>query len=137
MHVDSVVEQARERQFSDTGKMEGKRIDRSVFVGLGVLLAASAAHAAPSCHGLSATVMNFAAYDVFAGLPNDTATATISYSCPPPASPTVQISAGNGGSFNPWRTMTLTGGTDTLNYNVYFDPGRTVIWGTTALSVPQ
>jgi spore coat protein U-like protein len=99
------------------------------------LLVASAARAAPSCHSISVTTLAFGNYDVYATTPLDTA-GTILYSCPPPALPTVSISAGNGGSYSP-RLMQLTGGTETLQYNVYVDAARTTVWGATPISVAQ
>jgi spore coat protein U-like protein len=107
----------------------------SVRAALAISLCLSfAARAATSCHGISVTPLAFGSYDVYATAPLDSA-GTISYSCPPPLLPTVTISAGNGGSYNP-RLM-QSSGTDTLAYNVYVDAARTQIWGATAISVAQ
>ncbi len=95
----------------------------------------AAARAAPSCHGISVTALAFGNYDVYGAAPLDSV-ATISYSCPPPAVPVVDISAGSAGSFSP-RRMTLTGSTDTLAYNVYVDAARTIVWNNTPVAVPQ
>ena len=106
--------------------------------GLALLLvfgAAAAARAAPSCHNITVTTLAFGNYDVYSATPLDSA-GTISYSCPPPAVPVVDISAGNSGSFSP-RAMSLTGSADTLKYNVYTDAARTTVWGSTPLAVPQ
>lgn len=100
-----------------------------------VLSIPAAARAAPSCHGISVTTLAFGNYDVYSSAPLDSS-ATISYNCPPPAVPFVDISAGSSGSFTA-RTMTLPGSTDTLAYNVYVDAARTIIWGSTPVSVPQ
>src|SRR4051794_32172125 len=114
-----------------------KRIDKSVLVGLGVLLwmAPLAARAAPSCHGLSATAIIFPNYDVYYGSDTD-GTTTITYNCPPPALPTVTITGGNSGLQDP-RWMIRIGSPDTLLYNLYSDPARSQIWGSTAVSVAQ
>jgi spore coat protein U-like protein len=100
-----------------------------------VCLAGAAARANPTCHGISVTTLAFGNYDVYSTTPLDTA-GTIFYSCPPPILPTVEISAGNGGSYSP-RLMQLAGGTETLQYNVYVDAARTTVWGATPISVPQ
>lgn len=98
------------------------------------LVLASAARAAPSCHGISVTSLAFGNYDVYSAAPLDSA-GTISYNCPPPATPLVDISAGGASSFNP-RLMQLTGGTETLAYNIYVDAARTSVW-ISGISVPQ
>ncbi|MCA1829254.1 MAG: spore coat U domain-containing protein, partial [Myxococcales bacterium] len=86
-------------------------------------VAAGAARAAPSCRGISVTTLAFGNYDVYSATPLDSA-GTISYSCPPPAVPSVSISAGNANSFSP-RRMQQNAGADTLAYNVYVDAART------------
>src|SRR3954471_23318229 len=101
---------------------------------LAVTAAGAAAHAAPSCHGISVTSLAFGNYDVYASTPLDSA-GTISYSCPPPALPSVDISAGTAGSFSP-RRMKPSTGTDTLAYNVYVDAARTSVW-ISGVAVPQ
>ena len=129
------MEQTSERQIFGTLKSEGKRIDRSYFVGLAITLSlvSAQAFAAPSCRNIVANPMTFPAYSVYTATPTDTFT-TITYDCPPPATPAVDITAGGGGSFNP-RLMSF--GADKLAYNVYFDSGYGQIWGATPLSVPQ
>jgi spore coat protein U-like protein len=93
---------------------------------LAMTAAAASAHAAPSCHGISVTALAFGNYDVYTSTPLDSA-GTISYNCPPPAVPFVDISAGSAGSFSP-RRLKRTAGTDTLAYNVYVDAARTTVW---------
>ncbi|MGZ6141844.1 MAG: Csu type fimbrial protein [Myxococcales bacterium] len=100
-----------------------------------VLFGAAAARAAPSCRGISVSGLVFGSYDVYSATPLDSA-ATISYSCPPPAVPVVDISAGGSGSFS-LRRMSQAGLADTLAYNVYVDAARTTVWGSTPVSVPQ
>jgi spore coat protein U-like protein len=107
---------------------------RGTLLAAAIALAAPfAARAAPSCKSITVTALAFGLYDVYSTLPNDTK-GTISYSCPPPTVPNVDITAGNGGSFNP-RLMGGPGG-EKLAYNVYYDSGRSQIWGPTPLSVP-
>ena len=108
---------------------------RRAIVAASFLLAASAAQAAPSCKNLSVTALAFGNYDVYSAAPTDSS-GTISYSCPPPALPTVTIDAGlafGGGT----RRMTATAGGDFLAYEVYVDAARTVVWSSTPISVPQ
>jgi spore coat protein U-like protein len=69
--------------------------------------------------------VSFGSYDVFAGAPTDT-TGTVSFTCTGNADVTITLSKGGSSTFNP---RTLSGGTDTLNYNLYKDGARTTIWG--------
>jgi spore coat protein U-like protein len=70
----------------------------------------------------------FGSYDVFSSGPLDT-TATVSYKCSPPVTtPTISLSAGGGGAFNP-RRMTGPSVGSTADYNLYLDAARTTIWG--------
>ena len=108
---------------------------RLMFLGAIVFAAATGAGAAPSCKNITVTTLAFGNYDVYAAAPLDSA-GTISYSCPPPTVPAVDISAGGSGSFSP-RRMRQTAGTDTLAYNVYVDAARTTVWGSTPVPVTQ
>src|SRR5437763_8256035 len=108
---------------------------RLMFLGASAVAAATGAGAAPSCKTITVTTLAFGNYDVYAATPLDSA-GTISYSCPPPATPAVDISAGGSGSFSP-RRMRQTAGTDTLAYNVYVDAARTTVWGSTPVPVTQ
>jgi len=130
----TLVGRAGRRQLFDGEKTVKKRIDKSYFVGLAVtlILAAGAARAAPSCKNIVANPLNFPAYDVYNATATDTST-TVAYSCPPPATPAVDISAGGGGSFNP---RLMSNGVSKLAYNVYVDSTRTQIWGATPIAVP-
>ncbi len=84
--------------------------------------------AAVSCKNITVTPLAFGNYDVYGATPLDTA-GTISYSCPPPLTPTVTID--NGLSFaNGNRRMSL-GGADFLEYQVYVDAARTTVWSAT------
>jgi spore coat protein U-like protein len=131
----TLIVPAGNRQLFGGEKTEKKRIDKSYFVRLAVtlILAAGAARAAPSCRNIVANPLNFPAYDVYNATATDTST-TVAYSCPPPTTPAVDISAGGGGSFNP-RLMSF--GANQLAYNVYVDSTRTQIWGATPVAVPS
>jgi len=107
---------------------------RIPFAATALAILATAAHAAPSCHGISVTSLAFGNYDVYSNAPLDSA-GTISYSCPPPALPTVDISTGGANSFSP-RLMKPGSGADTLAYNVYVDAARTTVW-ISGISVAQ
>ena len=94
---------------------------------------AGAAQAAPSCKNISVTALAFGNYDVYNATPTDSA-GTITYSCPPPTTPTVTIDAGlapSGGM----RRMTLGAGTDWLSSDIFTDAARTVVWSSTPVSV--
>jgi spore coat protein U-like protein len=98
------------------------------------VLAASPALAAPNCKSLSVTALAFGNYDVYNAVPTDSA-GTISYSCPPPTTPTVTIDAGLAFA-NGRRRMTAGGGGDFLSYDIFVDASRTVVWSSTPVSVP-
>ena len=74
---------------------------------------------------ISTTSVSFGSYDVFASTPTDT-TGTVSFTCTGNADVTITLTKGSSSTFNP---RTLSGGTDTLNYNLYKDAARTSIWG--------
>jgi spore coat protein U-like protein len=90
---------------------------------------------------IATTPVSFGAYDVFASTPTDT-TGTVSFTCTGNADVTITLSKGGSSTFNP---RTLSGGADTLNYNLFRDAARTTIWGDgtgstatyTLLSVPN
>src|SRR3954469_2454503 len=105
-------------------------------VALGIALcAALPARAAPSCHGISVTPLSFGSYDVYGAVPVDSA-GTISYNCPPPATPAVTIDLGLAFG-NGRRRMALGFGSEFLEYEVYVDAARTAVWSSSnPLSVP-
>jgi spore coat protein U-like protein len=74
---------------------------------------------------ISTTSVNFGSYDVFAGSPTDT-TGTVSLTCTGNADVTITLSKGASSTYN---SRKLSGGSDTLNYNLYRDAARTTIWG--------
>lgn len=86
------------------------------------------------CHAFNCSVSTTPVafrYDVFAPSPSDS-TGSITVSCSNPAQKpipvTISISSGKSGTFNP-RQMTAAIGTDRLNYYLFTDPSRTIIWG--------
>jgi spore coat protein U-like protein len=105
------------------------RVGRRLLAGAVVLLAhAALPSAARAACTVSATGVNFGAYDVFAATPNDS-TGTVTYRC---ASPDRGVSialspGGSGTSTN--RQMGNGAGTDRLAYNLFFDATRSAIWG--------
>jgi len=80
---------------------------------------------------VSATPVSFINYDVFSTIPTYS-TGTVSVSCNNPGNKpmpvTIAISSGSSGTFNP-RLMNAAIGTDRLNYFIFTDATRTVIWG--------
>ena len=101
---------------------------------IAAVAAASSAQAAPNCKNLTVTALAFGNYDVYNATPTDSA-GTISYSCPPPTTPTVTIDAGQAFA-NGRRRMTLAGGTDWVSYDIFVDAARNTVWSSTPVSVP-
>ena len=97
-------------------------------------MVSSSAHAAPSCKNITVTALAFGSYDVYNAVATDSA-GTISYSCPPPTTPTVTIDAGLAFA-NGQRRMTLTPATDWLSYDIFVDAARTIVWSSTPVAVP-
>jgi spore coat protein U-like protein len=94
-------------------------------VGLAHAIAPGAAEAACT---ISATAVNFGAYDVFAAPPDD-AVGTVTYRCgAPDRNVSITLSTGGSGSYAA-RQLRPAAGPDRLNYNLYRDAARTQIWG--------
>lgn len=66
----------------------------------------------------------FGTYNPFSSAPLDGA-GTITITCPSQTSYTVSLSTGNG----TYAGRLMQSGTETLEYNLYTDSGRTTIWG--------
>lgn len=96
------------------------------------LLAPVAAQAAPSCRNLAAAAITFPAYDVYAAAAT-TATGTITYSCPPPAAPTITIDYGL--HANGTQRQMLGPGGDLLSYDICQDAACAQPWGLTPVAV--
>ncbi len=95
-----------------------------LLAGVLALTTAGRTSAAPSCRNLSAAGVSFGSYNPLSPLPLD-AVGTVSYDCPPPAAPVITLSRGASPTYTP-RQMT---GLDALQYNLYVDAARTLIWG--------
>jgi spore coat protein U-like protein len=74
---------------------------------------------------ISTTSVSFGNYDVFTITPLDT-TGTITYQCDFVVLPTITLSRGVSSTFNP---RTMQSGAATLNYNLFIDAARLLIWG--------
>jgi spore coat protein U-like protein len=96
-------------------------------IGLLCLLLAGEAGAACS---VSATGVNFGAYDVFVASPSDsTGTVTVTCDQAPPVDVVIAIGpSGTSGGFNP-RQMRSASSPDRLNYNLFVNAGRSTVWG--------
>jgi spore coat protein U-like protein len=79
---------------------------------------------------VSATGVNFGAYDVFVTTPLDsTGTVTVTCDQAPPADITISIGpSGTSGGFIP-RQMRSASSSDRLNYNLFINAGRSTVWG--------
>ncbi len=88
---------------------------------IGLLQVPSVANA--NC-SVTANGLIFGSYDVFDSSHNDS-TGTINVTCSIETSYTLKLSQGNG-SFSE-RTMESAG--QFLSYNIYTDPGRSIVWG--------
>lgn len=92
-----------------------------------LVLFATGAHAACS---VSAGPLSFGPYNPLSPA-GSTTSGVITVTCDqaPPPIVTVEISpSGVSGGFFP-RRMQRAGGSDTLDYNLYLDPGLTTVWG--------
>jgi spore coat protein U-like protein len=77
----------------------------------------------------SSTLVDFGAYTSISGTAD--ALGTLNLNCTPgilglPVSYSIAFGAGSAGSFNPRK---FTGAAGTLNYNLYRDPTRLLVWG--------
>ena len=81
--------------------------------------------------GVTTTPVNFINYDVFSLSPTYS-TGLVAVSCnnpgQQPLTVTISINSGGSGTFNPRQMKAMTG-TDRLNYYLFTDASRTVIWG--------
>jgi spore coat protein U-like protein len=71
--------------------------------------------------------VSFGTYNIFGGTPLDS-TGQLAWRCSFLTFPTVRITLTKGGSttYNPRR---MRSGSETLNYNLFTDSARTVVWG--------
>jgi len=90
---------------------------------LGTLLAPAPARAACT---ISTVGVAFGAYNSLAATPDD-GTGTVEAAChPSDQSPIVEFGSGQSGTALARR---MSGGTDMLDYNLYTDVNRTIVWG--------
>ena len=83
---------------------------------------------AASCT-VSATAMAFGTVNTLAATADD-ATSTMSVTCTPGTAWTATAGLGSGtGATFAVRKMTVAATTNTLNYTLYTDSGRTIVWG--------
>jgi len=104
-------------------------VKRSVSI-VSILVSLFLARGAESACNVTASGVNFGSYDAASSMPADsTGSVTVSCDRNPPTDVTVTIGpSGNSGAFNP-RSMRRGGGPDRLNYNLYTDASRIVVWG--------
>lgn len=77
---------------------------------------------------ISATAVNFGAYDVYAASPDDSV-GSITYQCgTADRNITITLSTGGSGTYAA-RQMQPSSGSDRLVYNLYTDAARTAVWG--------
>lgn len=101
-----------------------RRWSASAIIALVSLLAAPlSAHAACS---LTSTSVVFGNYDIFSPTPLDTLGQIIFRCGSNDHNVSISIDKGGAPTFNPRR---LLNGSNVLNYNLYLDAARTVIWG--------
>lgn len=92
-------------------------------LGLGALLLPAPAQAACT---ISTVGVAFGVYDSLGGAPDD-GTGTVNADChPSDQSPVVALSPGLYGSY---ATRRMSSGSDELDYNLYTDLNRTIVWG--------
>jgi spore coat protein U-like protein len=97
-------------------------------------LAPLGANAATTCRIVNAGSLAFGSYDYFSRLPNDSL-ANMTVTCTRQGAPqhmTVVVRADqgmNGNSVTSRRMLHSGGRGDTLAYNLYRDPGRSSVWG--------
>lgn len=73
------------------------------------------------------STVNFASYSSASATPTDT-TSTFQFVCNP-GNPRVTVTLSTGAGTFAQRQMTIAGFPDRLNYNLYQDAARTIIWG--------
>jgi spore coat protein U-like protein len=102
----------------------------SLLLTLSSLLFIGEAQAA-TCNFTITTNVAFGNYDVLSTSPNNSGQGTVRVTCNYSIARNVTLWIGaspNSGGFNP-RKMKLTTGTDLLNYNLFTDSARTMIFG--------
>ncbi|HSZ80698.1 MAG TPA: spore coat U domain-containing protein [Polyangia bacterium] len=90
------------------------------------VLALAAPARAATCTFMSVAAPALGSYDVFNPMSTDSA-GNVSYTCTGGATVTIALSMGNGPTFSP-RHLLRMGGL-LMSYNLYLDPGHSMIWG--------
>ncbi len=105
----------------------------AALLGLGTSSQAQLLCGSPTCVVSTGGLSFGASYDPFAVLPDDSATATITVECTATAllqlcivPYEVSIDTGGAGGYSPRE---MTAGAEVLQYNVYTDPTRLLVWG--------
>jgi spore coat protein U-like protein len=80
-----------------------------------------------NCAFTSMTGVSFGIYDVFSALPNNNGVGSITVNCRGGTSSFV-MSLSSGLS-NSYASRTMMNGANSLNYNLYTNAGRTLVWG--------
>jgi spore coat protein U-like protein len=82
---------------------------------------------AGSCMITNIVAVSFGSYDVFSTSPTD-AVGSVKYRCIDLGTGLITIDLNKGNSNN-YNSRTLKSGNETLNYNLYLDSGKNIIWG--------
>ena len=103
---------------------------------LALCIVAGAANATPFCRVVSAGGLAFGNYDPLSPVPNDTSV-TVRVACDghgTAESVMLDIGLGTGGNSGSThgRRMGHTSGSDSLQYDLFRDPGRSSVWGNTS-----
>lgn len=96
-----------------------------IVAGVALILSAAATPARAQCSIWSVTDVTFGTYDVFAPAPLDSVGRVI-VRCSTPHWVRIELSRGLAPTFNP---RTMGDGAARLNYNLYLDAARSVVWG--------
>lgn len=102
-----------------------KRLARRALLLAALAAAPGAVRSAPTCAFGVASALDFGPYDPLAASPTD-GTSTLSYQCPPGQKVRISLDPGSSGSFG---AREMRQGVEALQYNLYLDAARTVIWG--------
>ena len=99
----------------------------AVVAGFAVFMAVLAIpFSAQGACSLTSTSVVFGAYDIFSNAPLDTLGQVIFRCANNDHNVSISLDKGGAPTFNPRRMLN---GTNLLNYNLYLDAARTVIWG--------
>ena len=93
---------------------------------IGLVVASATASPAMAACSVSVTGVAFGAYDTLTPANDDSAGSLTAVCHPSDQSIEVWISGGSSGSV---LARTMRNGAEVLNYNLYTDAGRTIVWG--------